>query len=136
MTSNVLSAPVYMFYRLKVSKMDTENSTLSQDTVNTVTDEKPTLEASTSNDYQDKPPSYEATVTHRHTVDTVAEHVLSEAEEEKILNLLRDVVRKCTLANPLKRPTAREVLKMIEEGAPRGVLTETYDDSDSDDDED
>lgn len=35
------------------------------------------------------------------------------AEEEQMLSILREVVRKCTHANPTKRPTAAEVLKML-----------------------
>lgn len=36
------------------------------------------------------------------------------AEEEKMLSVLRDVAQKCTHANPLKRPTAEQVLKMLQ----------------------
>ncbi|CAD5125026.1 DgyrCDS13263 [Dimorphilus gyrociliatus] len=34
-------------------------------------------------------------------------------EEEKILEVLREVVRRCTNPDPMKRPTAAEVLEML-----------------------
>lgn len=35
------------------------------------------------------------------------------SEEEKILEVLREIVRKCTNSEPSKRPTASEVLEML-----------------------
>ena len=48
---------------------------------------------------------------------------------------LKDIVKKTTLANPLKRPSARQVVKMLEEVMPRHVLN-SMDQFDISDDED
>ncbi|XP_064648111.1 uncharacterized protein LOC135500519 [Lineus longissimus] len=39
--------------------------------------------------------------------------LVNEDEDEKILAVLREVVRKCTNADPMKRPSAAEVLDML-----------------------
>ncbi|XP_021352221.1 calsequestrin-1-like [Mizuhopecten yessoensis] len=53
-------------------------------------------------------------------------------QEEKMLSVLRDVAQKCTNANPLKRPSAEQVLKMLQVINP---YPDDYDE-DADDDED
>ncbi|XP_060069537.1 uncharacterized protein LOC132549608 [Ylistrum balloti] len=53
-------------------------------------------------------------------------------QEEKMLSVLRDVAQKCTNANPLKRPTAEQVLKMLQAINP---YPDDYDDDDVDDDD-
>ena len=49
---------------------------------------------------------------------------------------LRDIVRKCTNINPLKRPTAKEILEMLEELAPSEYFEDDFDIPDEDDDDD
>lgn len=58
-----------------------------------------------------------------------------ESEEERIMLMLRDIVRKCTNVNPLKRPTAKEVLEMLEEVAPAEYFEDDFDIPDADDDD-
>ena len=47
---------------------------------------------------------------------------------------LRDICRKCTNVNPMKRPTAKEVLEMLEEVAPTEYFDDDFDFPDDDDD--
>ena len=46
------------------------------------------------------------------------------------------MVRKCTNVNPLKRPTAKEILEMLEELAPSDYFEDDFDLADDDDEED
>ncbi|XP_060599376.1 uncharacterized protein LOC132752979 isoform X2 [Ruditapes philippinarum] len=86
-----------------------------------------------SSEHSDQPPPYEESAI----VPAVSEkdnEIEVIEDDEKILNMLREIVRKCTLANPMKRPTAKEVLKMIEEVAPSELLSEKFNISDDEDD--
>lgn len=90
--------------------------------------------SSNGSEPSDQPPPYEeSTVVPADEKGKGVEVV--DDDEEKILNVLREIVRKCTLANPMKRPTAREVLKMIEDVAPPELLSEKFTISDDDDDD-
>ncbi|XP_033761711.1 uncharacterized protein LOC117343463 [Pecten maximus] len=66
------------------------------------------------------------------TTDNQVVEALS-AEEEKMLSVLRDVAQKCTNANPLKRPSAEQVLKMLQVINP---YPDDYDDDADYDDDD
>ncbi|XP_045169348.2 uncharacterized protein LOC123532064 [Mercenaria mercenaria] len=88
-----------------------------------------------SSEPSDQPPPYESAVVPVSEKGKGIEALEDQDDDEKILNVLREIVRKCTLANPMKRPTAKEVLKMIEEVAPPELLSEKFNISDDEEEE-